>query len=132
MAVGGEDALDYSQVTWNVTVDLETGSATRISHIYLINDVFGGSGVMIICMAMIIDNVLHGGDGDDYIDGRGGNDTLIGGGGDDTLIGAAGDDTYAFDADEDLGSDIITDLSGSDWLDFSATETRHHSGYEPG
>ena len=117
----GQDGLDYSQVSWDVTVDLAAGTATKILSISNISDVFGGTGNDHL-YGDDLDNILHGGDGDDYLDGRGGNDTLIGDGGNDTLIGAAGNDTYTFDADNELGSDIITDTAGMDWLDLSATE----------
>ncbi len=76
----GEDCLDYSQVTWDVTVDLAAGTATNILSISNISDVFGGEGNDHL-YGDDLDNILHGGDGDDYLDGRGGNDTLIGGGG---------------------------------------------------
>ena len=117
----GQDALDYSQITYDVTVDLAAGTATKVLSISGINDVFGGSGDDHL-YGDVNDNVLHGGEGNDYLEGRGGNDTYIGGGGNDEMVDAAGDDTYVFDADEDLGSDIITDLFGNDWLDLSATE----------
>ncbi|MEI6533804.1 MAG: Calx-beta domain-containing protein [Verrucomicrobiaceae bacterium] len=55
------------------------------------------------------------------IEGLGGNDTLIGGSGNDVLVGGDGDDTYTFDTDTALGTDTISDTSGSDTLDFSAS-----------
>ncbi|MBL9139058.1 MAG: M10 family metallopeptidase C-terminal domain-containing protein [Verrucomicrobiales bacterium] len=64
---------------------------------------------------------LIGLDGNDTLTGGSGRDSLIGGGGDDTLSGNAARDTYVFDADSDLGTDLIQDTSGIDTLDYSAT-----------
>lgn len=57
----------------------------------------------------------------DTLTGGSGRDILVGGAGDDTLTGNAGRDTYLFDADSDLGTDIISDTSGIDTIDYSPT-----------
>jgi Ca2+-binding RTX toxin-like protein len=77
-------------------------------------------------------NTLLGGQGDDRLVGLGGNDTLRGelgddtidgGAGDDSLIGNEGNDRYIFDADSQLGSDTISEVSGGgiDLIDLSST-----------
>ena len=48
---------------------------------------------------------------------------LCGNGGNDTLSGGAGNDTYVFDPDTQLGADTVSDSSGIDTLDFSASDT---------
>ncbi len=63
-------------------------------------------------------NQLDGGAGNDTLLGGAGNDTLIGGLGNDNLDGGAGDDTYLFTL-TGLGSDIITDASGTDTISFA-------------
>ncbi|MFO1003249.1 MAG: M10 family metallopeptidase C-terminal domain-containing protein [Planctomycetaceae bacterium] len=55
------------------------------------------------------------------LNGDGGNDTLIGGVANDILNGGTGDDVYVFDTDLASGSDIITDVSGIETLDYSQT-----------
>ncbi len=55
------------------------------------------------------DDALEGSAGDDTLKGDVDNDTLEGGAGDDVLIGGEGNDTYYFDADEQLGKDIISE-----------------------
>lgn len=113
-------------------------------------EVDGGTGS--ITLANIERAVLGGSDADDTLDaslfsgqavlsGLAGNDTLIGGPGisllfggegDDLLVsgsgntgmqGGEGDDRFVFDADTPLGADLISDLGGSDTLDFSGTTT---------
>jgi Ca2+-binding RTX toxin-like protein len=53
------------------------------------------------------------------LNGDGGNDTLTGGVANDILNGGTGDDVYVFDTDLGSGTDIITDVSGLETLDFS-------------
>ena len=77
--------------------------------------------------------VMNGSTGDDRLaidavlttpatlNGDGGNDRLIGGVGNDILNGGTGDDVYVFDTDLGSGTDIITDVSGIETLDFSQT-----------
>ena len=55
------------------------------------------------------------------LNGDGGNDTLIGGVANDILNGGTGDDVYVFDTDLASGTDIITDVSGLETLDFGQT-----------
>jgi serralysin len=78
------------------------------------------------------DTVL-GGDDNDTIDGAKGNDTLDGGDGDDLLTGGTGADTLTGGAGSDTfiygsadggkgGGDLITDLTGGDFIDLSAID----------
>jgi Ca2+-binding RTX toxin-like protein len=62
-----------------------------------------------------LNNTLIGGGGNDTVEGLGGNDTLNGG---------AANDTYNLDADNVLGSDILSDPSGIDTLNFASTTTK--------
>lgn len=82
------------------------------------------------------DDMLEGGDGNDFLFGKDGNDVLLGGAGNDLLIGGDGDD-YLFG---DLGNDVIHGGDGADmfvlspgnsgdgassidyWLDFDMSE----------
>ena len=68
------------------------------------------------------DDVLIGNDEYNVLLAGSGNDRLVGGSGSDTLIGQDGNDTYVF-ALADIGIDRIYDFaSGSDVLEFSASE----------
>ncbi len=65
---------------------------------------------------------LEGGDGDDYLLGANGNDKLIGGAGNDWMNGGSGDDIYLFDADTNLGNDVLEENDGGiDELNFATT-----------
>ncbi|NOS70945.1 MAG: LEPR-XLL domain-containing protein [Verrucomicrobia bacterium] len=68
---------------------------------------------------------LQGADDDDILLGGGNNDFLEGGAGDDFLYGNFGDDTYLFDADNNLGSDFVSESLGGgiDTFDFAATNS---------
>lgn len=66
-------------------------------------------------------NNLDGKGGNDTITGGAGNDTITGGAGNDGLNGGDSNDRYLFAANTPLGSDTITDPTGTDTLDFSAT-----------
>ncbi len=65
---------------------------------------------------------LIGGDGDDILKSGAGDDLLNGGSGNDVVIGSEGRDRYIFAGEEDLGSDYISDLEGSNSVDFSSLE----------
>jgi Ca2+-binding RTX toxin-like protein len=89
-------------------------------------------------------DTFYGGNGNDFIYGHTGNETYYGGAGNDTLKGSVGNDVlsgglgndaidggfdndvYIFDADIDLGTDIITEVAagGIDSLDFRSTTTK--------
>jgi serralysin len=71
--------------------------------------------------------VLIGLGGDDVLIGGAGNDVLIGGSGNNVLRGGPGDDRYIFNADQDVGNNIVDELpgvaNGIDTLDFLRTTT---------
>ncbi len=62
---------------------------------------------------------LDGGAGNDMLTGGTGNDVLADGPGNDVLIGGPGNDIYRLSA---LGTDSVSDASGSDTLDFSFSD----------
>ncbi|WP_299419921.1 calcium-binding protein [uncultured Shimia sp.] len=56
------------------------------------------------------DDVLRGGDDNDSMNGGQGSDTLKGGSGRDTMTGYNGSDTFAFELEDMMDGDIITDF----------------------
>jgi hypothetical protein len=117
-AVPRKSALDYSNWTTGVTVNLETGSAQGVAGgmAGMVDRVFsviggmnhdtltGGGGVQI----------LRGGPGNDRLFGRGNHDVLLGGDGDDSLYGEDGYDVLIGGAGADylwggLHEDILID-----------------------
>ncbi|MCJ8139069.1 Hint domain-containing protein [Falsirhodobacter halotolerans] len=67
-------------------------------------------------------NVIHGGDGNDFIDGRGGDDSLYGDAGDDTILGGDGNDYIEGGTGNDslkgeAGHDTILGGDGDDYID---------------
>ena len=121
--------------TVHANLSLTLGSTNSIEHLIggamgdtltgntLANTILGGDGA----------DTLSGGTGNDALDGQAGNDTLFGDAGNDTLTGGPGDDAlngganndiYLFDADSQLNSDVITESSGTDALNFAATTTK--------
>jgi hypothetical protein len=92
------DWLDYSPLpfTMPVTVNLATGSATRVGGgapgaLRGIQNVTGGAGNDRLT-GNALGNILVGGPGDDAIVGGSGRSILIGDGGNDTITGGTGDD----------------------------------------
>jgi Ca2+-binding RTX toxin-like protein len=82
----------------------------------------GGGGDNRINASLFTGSVrLSGEGGNDTLIGGSFDDVLIGGGGNDDLRGGTGNDTYEFDADLALGTDVIRDTGGIDWLDFGPT-----------
>ena len=72
-----------------------------------------------------IANTLTGNSGNNALDGGKAGDVLIGGGGRDTLTGGSGADVFVYKALSDstvANSDLITDLSNSDFIDLSAID----------
>ncbi|MEO1160131.1 MAG: calcium-binding protein, partial [Pseudomonadota bacterium] len=68
------------------------------------------------------DDVLIGNGQRNALLGGDGNDRLVGGGGDDTLFGQGGDDTYVFSLADSGNSRIYLFASGSDVLEFAASD----------
>ena len=137
LELGGQgiDTLDFSAITTNVTVDLQSDANTA-SHLRRtvamvgagqvanLENVFGGSANDSIT-GNAANNVLVGNAGVDTLRGNSGDDQLNGGEGNDTLIGGTGSDRYVFANATVAQTDTITELTneGSDWLDFSAVTT---------
>jgi 2',3'-cyclic-nucleotide 2'-phosphodiesterase (5'-nucleotidase family) len=105
---GGIDTLDYGATTADLTVNLNTGTASGFTAIANIENVTGGFGNDILT-GNFRNNTLRGGSGNDILDG---------GLGEDSLIGGAGNDTYIVDNIDDTISDsfgIDTVLSSINW-----------------
>jgi Ca2+-binding RTX toxin-like protein len=88
---GGNDTLDYSQLTSGVTVNLATGTASKTGVVSNIENVLGTAGADSLA-GNAADNILVGNDGNDILSGGGGNDILVGGAGNDLLNGGSGRD----------------------------------------
>ncbi len=67
---------------------------------------------------------LTGTSGNDMLTGNSKANRIIGGPGNDILVGGAANDRYVFDADEQQGSDTLSDSFGVDLLDFINTSSR--------
>jgi len=113
---GGIDAIDASNLSNNVTVNLRQGMFS--------NSFANSNSATAIAYGVTIENAI-GGSGSDILFGNSLDNRLEGGPGSDTLIGGAGNDTYVFDADVPLGSDLVIENAdvegGVDTLDFSST-----------
>lgn len=110
---GGEDAIDYSQETHGVTVNLETGVGDMTDSIRGFNEVFGS----VYDDTLIGDsayNFLAGNIGADRIEGAGGPDLIWGREGADTIIPGSGQDRVLADdgADTILARDGEVDTIG--------------------
>jgi len=108
---GGTDALNFSGSNNAITVNLGvTGNQTINSNLTL------------NLAATEIENVT-GGNSNDTITGNALSNSFIGGAGNDILAGKAGSDFYNFDTDTALGTDTITEASGSgtDTLSFTGS-----------
>jgi Ca2+-binding RTX toxin-like protein len=86
---GGNDTLNYTGTTANISVNLATGSASGFTSIANIENVTGGSGNDTL-VGNASANTLNGGAGNDDLTGTG-NDQLIGGAGNDTYHAVSGD-----------------------------------------
>ncbi|MFN0054148.1 MAG: beta strand repeat-containing protein, partial [Planctomycetales bacterium] len=141
-AVGaGIDSLDFSQGTLAIVLDLSLttaqGANANLSLTLSAPDVMEnltGTSDSDMLTGNTLANVLFGLDGNDTLRGMAGNDTLWGGNGNDMLYGAggtdaqaggAGNDTYFFNASVNVGTDVITEISGegTDTIDFSQFTT---------
>jgi len=124
--VGGDgiDTLSYRNAAADITVNLDVtsgqltgaGSDTISGFENVIGSNFADK-----LTGTAGDNTLSGLDGNDTLVGGAGEDLLVGGAGDDSLTGGAGLDAFAFDFASE-GLDTVADfLSGSDYLQISAT-----------
>lgn len=132
----GIDLLDFSGISSNISVNLDTGSF--IDNVFFVNGVIAPEDLEGLNLGPAVetskaigfenvigtaggdqiigndaDNVISGGNGDDRILGGNGDDTLIGNKGSDTVEGGAGDDTI-----------IWNNGDGSDLFDGGADEDR--------
>jgi len=109
----GIDTLDFSAVSSNLTVDLDT-TGTEVADLgpnntvnwsgTFIENVIGGTGWDSITGNSSA-NLLSGNASADTLIGEAGDDTLIGGTGNDSLIGGTGNDFYQFKLGD--GLDVI-------------------------
>jgi Ca2+-binding RTX toxin-like protein len=106
----GNDTVDLSAVTANITVNLTSGGGHEITD---------GTNT-VNWTGSVIENAI-GGLGDDTLEGSSGDNVLNGSQGDDSLIGNAGNDRYVFSSS--FGADTINDSSGVDTFDFSSQTT---------
>ena len=67
------------------------------------------------------DDELRASDGDDTIDGGEGNDRIEVEGGDNNLSGGEGDDAFVLNSPE--GTNVISDFSGDDYIDFNLSDS---------
>ena len=128
---GGNDTLNASNLTNNVTIDLRPGmfsnsfvninSYTAIAYGVTIENAIGGSG----------NDTITGNEADNIIDGGGGSDTMAGGNGNDTLIGGFALDTarfsglmssysvtHSYSSGTISGPDGIDSFNSVEWLQF--------------
>jgi Ca2+-binding RTX toxin-like protein len=135
---GGIDTLDFQSsstaINLNLSATLTQAVAAGVNlTIPLTNleNAYGGTGNDLIA-GNSLNNTLTSGNGNDnlggaigndFLDGGNGNDNLTGGVGNDTLNGGIGDDIYIIDADVDLGTDVINEITvgGSDTIDFRSS-----------
>lgn len=100
----GQDTINFSGVTENININLETGVFGNIT--------FSGF------------EEFGGGSGDDVIDGSAGDDTLDGGEGDDTLNGGDGNDFLISTS----GFDTLNGGNGNDLLYFNGSSSQSDGG----
>ena len=116
----GQDILDYSAATQQVTADLKNGTAGGCEvgrdQIAGFEEVVGGSGDdHIIAGSTAIS--MSGGAGDDTLKGDAGDDTISDGTGCDTVSAGGGDDHVV--AAADAADDFYDGGGGQDRLDYS-------------
>ncbi len=125
----GTETISFAGTTANVIFSLGSTAVQSINGGLLtitlvsattFDNVIGGDGDDVLTSGSGTSS-LTGGAGNDTLTGGAGTNTLTGGAGDDQLYGGAGNDTYLFDADTALGSDSLTDLSGTETISFAGT-----------
>ncbi|BBF92582.1 cadherin domain-containing protein [Blastochloris tepida] len=110
----GNDTIDYSALSYKMTIDLDQGLG------YVTGYVEGGDRVLNFENAVggNLADTLIGNAGDNRLDGGAGNDTLTGGQGNDTLIGGQGSDLFVYCVGD--GNDSINggaNSGGASWID---------------
>jgi Ca2+-binding RTX toxin-like protein len=112
-SAGGVDVLDFSEtLSTDVTVNLAQATA----------QVVNGNLTLALGSGTTFEAVVGGG-GNDTLTGNSLANRLVGNGGNDALAGGTGNDAYEFDADSNLGTDTLTELTsgGTDVLSFATT-----------
>ena len=138
----GTDLMDYSALTAGVSVDLEAGTAARVTGTVSgmenvtgtsYADTLRGDAGNNVLVAMGGGDVMHGGAGDDTMDGGAGNDDLDGGDGNDLMRAGLGNDSAVGGIGADVmyagaGDDSMNGAGGHDWLFGEAGNDSLHGG----
>lgn len=126
----GTDLMDYSALTAGVSVDLEAGTADRVTgSVAGMENVTGtsyadtlrGDAGNNVLIAYGGGDAMHGGAGDDNMDGGAGNDDMDGGDGNDLMRAGLGNDSVVGGIGADVmyagaGDDSMNGAGGHDWL----------------
>lgn len=107
----GVDTIDYSQILFKLTIDLDSGLAYYPGYLPGADHLAGIENAV----GTVFGDTLIGSAGANTLNGGLGNDLLIGGAGDDVLLGGFGDDVLRGGA----GNDTIDGGFGQDLLDLS-------------
>jgi Ca2+-binding RTX toxin-like protein len=100
----GADTIDYSSFTGDVTVNLATRTATKVSSLSNVENATGGAG----------NDILVGDANANVLKGNAGRDLMIGGRGADTLRGGADEDLMiASDTNFDTTATSLTTISST-------------------
>jgi Ca2+-binding RTX toxin-like protein len=110
----GVNTLDYSSFTTGISVNLSTGTGTRLASVGNIRIVIGGSG----------NDTLVGGNGPAVLMGSAGNDSLRGGAGRTLLVGGSGADSLTGGSADAIliGGRLAYDDESTDGVDLSALD----------
>ncbi len=106
----GYDILDFTQDTNGVRVDLGLSGTQVVSP-----------NLQLILLPGSTFEQLVGGAGNDVLIGDAFDNRLFGNAGNDSLSGGAGNDSYIINMNSPQGSDTLSDRSGYDTIDFSAS-----------
>ncbi len=127
----GDDTINLSAVTGNVSINLTAGSSSSIagtaftiSSSTSIERLIAGDGNDTLT-GNAQNNFIYGGRGNDTISGGNGNDWLVGTSGNDSLTGGSGTDKFVV-RNGDVGTQTIADFNiTDDLLILSGFETLH-------